>query len=120
MGSYNLSSENEQILLSPKGRLWVDVEAFEEAAAAARRSLDPAAYRAAIELYAGELLPRDLYENWAEARRQDLRATHLSLLVELAGLYEEWGEYRLAIDASASAAVRSCTKLRRLYPSIER
>jgi DNA-binding SARP family transcriptional activator len=41
--------------------LWVDVEAFESAAAAARRSRDPAAYRAAIDLYAGELLPEGRY-----------------------------------------------------------
>ena len=53
-------------MLCPEGQLWVDVEAFEEAAETARRSRDPAAYRAAIELYAGELLPEDRYEEWAE------------------------------------------------------
>src|SRR5215218_2035681 len=55
----------------------------------ARRSKDPAAYRAAIELYSGELLPEDRYEEWAESRRQEVRQTLLSLLVELARLYEE-------------------------------
>ena len=35
----------------------------------ARRSKDPAAYRAALELYSGELLPEDRYEEWAESRR---------------------------------------------------
>jgi DNA-binding SARP family transcriptional activator len=48
---------------------WVDVEAFEEAALAARRAADPATYRAAIDLYAGDLLPEDRYEEWAEERR---------------------------------------------------
>jgi len=48
-----LSLRDEQLLISPEGRLWVDVEAFEEAAATARCSRDPAAYRAAIELYSG-------------------------------------------------------------------
>jgi hypothetical protein len=33
----------------------VDVEAFEETTAAARRSKDPATYRFALDLYAGEL-----------------------------------------------------------------
>ena len=47
-----------------EGDVWVDVEAFEEAAGLARRARDPAAYRAAINLYAGELLPQDRYEPW--------------------------------------------------------
>jgi predicted ATPase/DNA-binding SARP family transcriptional activator/DNA-binding CsgD family transcriptional regulator len=84
-----LSVGGEQLVLCPQGRLWVDVEAFEEAADAARRSKDPAAYRAAIELYSGELLPEDRYEEWTQSRRQGLRQKFLSLLVELARLYEE-------------------------------
>jgi predicted ATPase/DNA-binding SARP family transcriptional activator/DNA-binding CsgD family transcriptional regulator len=86
-----LSVSGEQLLMCPHGQLWVDVEAFEEAVATAHRSKDPAAYRAAIELYSGELLPEDRYEEWAEGRHQELRQTFLSLLVELARLYEERG-----------------------------
>jgi two-component SAPR family response regulator len=59
----------------------VDVEAFEETAAGARRSKDPLAYKAAIELYTGELLPEDRYEVWAHGRREELRRLHLALLV---------------------------------------
>ena len=69
----------------------MDVETFEEAAVTARRSRDPIAFRAAIELYSGELLPEDRYEEWAEVRRQQLRRTFLSLLIELARLCEERG-----------------------------
>ena len=61
--------------MCPQGQLWVDVDAFEEAAETARRSEDPAAYRTAIELYSGELLPEDRYEEWAESRRQELGRT---------------------------------------------
>jgi predicted ATPase/DNA-binding SARP family transcriptional activator/DNA-binding CsgD family transcriptional regulator len=86
-----LSLSGEQLALGAEERLWVDVEAFEEAAATARRSREAAAYRAAIELYSGELLPEDRYEEWAESRRGELRRTLLSLLVELAGLYEARG-----------------------------
>jgi DNA-binding SARP family transcriptional activator len=39
-----LASRGESLALSPKGDLWVDAEAFEEAAKAARRSPDPTAY----------------------------------------------------------------------------
>jgi hypothetical protein len=59
-----------------------------------------AAYRAAIELYAGELLPEDLYEEWTQERRAKLRRTYLELLVELAGLHEEREEYEPASKSS--------------------
>jgi DNA-binding SARP family transcriptional activator len=62
VGSSYLASEEGWLALCPAGALWVDVEAFEEAAATARREREPAAYRAALELYAGELLPADRYE----------------------------------------------------------
>src|SRR5215207_9951441 len=45
-----LHLQDEQLTLCPDSPLWVDVEAFEEAAATARRTRDPGAYRAAIEL----------------------------------------------------------------------
>lgn len=83
--------------LCPDGTLWVDVEAFEDAAATARRGRDPEAYRAAIELYAGELLPEDRYEEWTQERRAELRRTYLELLAELAGLREEREEHEPAI-----------------------
>jgi predicted ATPase/DNA-binding SARP family transcriptional activator/DNA-binding CsgD family transcriptional regulator len=91
IASSYLSVSGEQLVMHPHGQLWVDVEAFEEAAGTARRSKDPAAYRAAIELYSGELLPEDRYEEWAESRRQELKRRFFTLLVELAGLYEERG-----------------------------
>jgi len=50
----------------------VDVDRFERAAADARHVDSAAAYRAALELYAGELLPENLYDDWAEARREEL------------------------------------------------
>jgi predicted ATPase/DNA-binding SARP family transcriptional activator/DNA-binding NarL/FixJ family response regulator len=94
-----LSLQGDQLVLCPSEQLRVDVEAFEETAAAARRSKDPLAYRTAIELYAGELLPEDRYEEWAEARREELRQLHLALLIELASLYEERGKLGPAVEA---------------------
>ncbi len=64
-----LASSGERIVLCPEGNLWVDVEAFEEAAGGARRTKEPAAYEAALDLYAGELLPENRYEEWAEGPR---------------------------------------------------
>jgi DNA-binding SARP family transcriptional activator len=93
-----LASDEGRLALCPGGPLWVDVDSFEEAAATARREREPAAYRAALDLYTGELLPADRYEEWAEGRRQELRRLDLTLLVELAGIYEERGEYTAAIE----------------------
>ena len=73
-------------VLCPGGEVWVDAQAFEMAAATARRARDPAAYRAALDLYAGDVLPEDRYEEWAEPRREELRRLHLVLRLELAGL----------------------------------
>jgi len=75
------------------------VEAFEEATVGARRAQDPAAYRAALDLYAGDLLPEDRYEEWAENRRLELWRLHLTLLIELARLYGERGKYGSAVEA---------------------
>ena len=51
-----LRLRGEQLTLCPDSPLWVDVEAFEEAAVTTRRALEPAAYRATLDLYAGELV----------------------------------------------------------------
>jgi predicted ATPase/DNA-binding SARP family transcriptional activator/DNA-binding CsgD family transcriptional regulator len=98
-GSRYLASEEEQLVLCPGGTLWVDVEAFETAAMTARREREPAAYRVALDLYAGELLPGDRYEEWAEGRRRELRQLNLALLAELADIYKERSEHEAAIDA---------------------
>jgi DNA-binding SARP family transcriptional activator len=98
-----LNLKDEQLVLCPDGQLWVDVDAFEDAAATARRSREPATYRAALELYAGELLPEERYEEWVEGRRAELRQLCLALLNELAALYEGRGEYAMASEALSKA-----------------
>ena len=90
---------DEQLFLCPYETLRVDVDAFQEAATEARRFGEPAAYRRALELYTGDLLPRDRYEEWAEERRAGLRQKYLALLSELAALYEERGDFDRAIEA---------------------
>jgi predicted ATPase/DNA-binding SARP family transcriptional activator/DNA-binding CsgD family transcriptional regulator len=102
-GSRHLASEGDSLVLCPGGDLWVDVDAFEEAVLVARRSRNPAAHRAATETYAGDLLPEDRYEAWAEDRREELRRTYLALLVELSALHEERLERGPAIEALREA-----------------
>jgi DNA-binding SARP family transcriptional activator len=95
-----LRLRSRQLTLCPDSPLWVDAKAFEEAAATARHAIpEPAAFRAAIDLYSGELLPQDRYEAWAEQRRAELRGLYLTLLLEVGALYEERKEFELGIEA---------------------
>jgi DNA-binding SARP family transcriptional activator len=92
--------------LYPDGPIWVDVDAFEEATAAAAGSEEPAAFRAAISLYAGDLLPENLYEDWTEQRRKDLLRSYMALLVGLGALYEKRGEYEKGLQTLKTAVAR--------------
>jgi predicted ATPase/DNA-binding SARP family transcriptional activator len=85
--------------------VWVDVDAFETLAAEARGARTAAGYRAALELYGGELLPEDRYEEWTQTRRAVLRETQLALLVELAGIEAEAGERAAAVQTLQRAIV---------------
>jgi predicted ATPase/DNA-binding SARP family transcriptional activator/DNA-binding CsgD family transcriptional regulator len=124
--SVYLAPQGGQLALCPGGQLWVDLEVFEEAASTARRSRELAAYRMALDLYAGDLLPEDRYEGWAEGHRRRLRETRLSLLLGLAGLHEERGEYGLAAEVLQSVASQEPTNeeshasLMRLYALSDR
>jgi predicted ATPase/DNA-binding SARP family transcriptional activator/DNA-binding CsgD family transcriptional regulator len=98
-GSLYLASEGESLVLCRGGSLWVDVDAYEEAAISARHTRTPSAYQTAIELYTGGLLPQDRHETWAEGRREELRRLYLELLAEMAALYEKQEDLGPAIRA---------------------
>ncbi len=90
--------QGEQLALAPEGSLKVDVTMFEAAAATARYSGDPIRFQQAIDIYAGELLPEDRYEDWAAGRRETLRESYLGLLLDLARLSAATLDYRQAIN----------------------
>jgi predicted ATPase/DNA-binding SARP family transcriptional activator len=98
-----LSLQGEVLSLSAGAPVWTDLGAFSAAVARARESRDPADYRAALDLYRGDLLPDDRFEDWASDRRESLRREHLALLVELAGVLEARGELAPALEALARA-----------------
>ena len=109
VGSHYLASEDERLVLCPQGDLWVDVDAFAQAVATASRSRDPAAYRAALDLFAGELLPADRYEEWTQEKRGELRRVYLDLLVGLARAYEERGDLGRAVETLQVAVTEEPT-----------
>ena len=107
--------------LQPAISLWIDVDVFEHAAAAALGSHDVARHQAAIDLYTGDLLPEDRYEDWCISRREALRETYIALLLAAAKLYERQHEYHLAIESLQRAIdadhtrEEAHTSLMRLY-----
>ncbi len=64
----------------------VDVDEFERGSAQAREAGSAGAYRAALAIYAGELLPENRYEDWVGGRREELEALRRELEEELARL----------------------------------
>ena len=65
MGAESIAVNDEVVRLCPAGGLRIDVDAFEQAAAAARKSGETAALQAALALWTGPLLPEDQYAEWA-------------------------------------------------------
>jgi predicted ATPase/DNA-binding SARP family transcriptional activator/DNA-binding NarL/FixJ family response regulator len=94
-----LQRRDEHVMFFPVGAVEVDADRFQSLARKAKRSGEPATYRRALRLYSGDLLPGDRYEDWAAGRRETLRATYLTLLVELARLCESADDRAGAIAA---------------------
>src|ERR687885_602473 len=89
---------HDLLLLEAPGGLWIDVEAFLAAARTAHEERTLQAYREALRLYTGDLVPEDQYEDWAIASREWLSGLRVTLLVELAGVQEQAGELGAAIE----------------------
>jgi DNA-binding SARP family transcriptional activator len=83
--------QGDLVRLFPDAELTVDAIRFEQLARVALREADPVAAREALTWYRGELLPGDLYEDWASDRREMLRLRRLDLL-RVAGEWRELAE----------------------------
>src|SRR3954454_1228683 len=79
----------------------VDVDRFERAVLEARRARAPAAYRAALAAYGGELLPENRYEDWAAGRRDELASLRAQVADELTSLGAADGGRGLPTDAGS-------------------
>jgi DNA-binding SARP family transcriptional activator len=90
--------------LAPDVRLWLDVEEFERHVQGGHR-LETASeqagaiaeYKLAAELYQGDFLADDPYEEWPVLTREHLRLTYLDLLDRLSRLYLGQGSYAACV-----------------------
>ncbi|GEM_PF-986513 len=113
-------SQQHQVLLRAPGALWIDVSEFEKHAEEAIRSSEIENYERTLSLYEGDLLVEDLYEDWAAAKREQLRALYQDLLMRLARSYESLCDYQhsierlkeiVALDSSNEEAHRGLMRL---------
>ncbi len=118
--------QNQLLILLPGFPVRIDVREFEDAAALALRQEDLVQVDAALERYAGVLLPEDRYEEWSFAPRRELDHLFVSLLHTSATLLDARGNQAGAIDAlRRSLAVdpsseESHVRLMRLYAATGR
>jgi DNA-binding SARP family transcriptional activator len=116
--------------IEPALDIWVDVEVFEEQLKSARQRLAADDYAMAqaelenaIELYQGDFLADDPYEEWAHITREHLRLAYLDCLDQLCCLRFEVGDYRGCVETCLKLlACDNCREdtLRRLMRSSSR
>jgi DNA-binding SARP family transcriptional activator len=82
-----IEAEGGVVELWPGGDLRVDAESFESKVGEALRGADPVEVARAADLYTGELLPEDLYADWAQGPRERLRRLRVKAL-RAAGQWE--------------------------------
>lgn len=103
-------AENGTYRLNPGADIWIDTEAFREHYRLAR-SLESAGqssearreFEKAEELYTGDYLEEDMYEDWTLVRREELRDMYLEVLGRLAHLTRAEGLH--------SDVIRYCHKI---------
>jgi DNA-binding SARP family transcriptional activator len=93
-----LHLRHDMLVLEAPGGLWIDVEAFLAAARDAHERRTPQAYQEALQLYTGDLVPEDHYEDWAIGYREWLSGLRVTLLMRLAGVQEQTGNLGAALD----------------------
>ncbi|MGH2373940.1 MAG: ATP-binding protein, partial [bacterium] len=91
-----LRFEDNQVSLGPA---WVDVEEFEAAAARAEATGDSSDLEAALTLSPRDLLPEDLYEEWATPPRERIQRRVVGLWLLQANRYLARGDLAAATDA---------------------
>ena len=96
--SFYLWFKDDFLVLNSGAVAWMDADAFEKMIQLGRQqghSLDY--YNMALELYKGEFLPEDLYEEWTQQRRHFLRKQYVELLKQVATLYIQQTAHQKAI-----------------------
>ena len=97
--------ERDHYQINPDLKLWLDFEEFERCVKAGRRletagkaAEAMAEYGRAQDLYQGDFLEEDLYEDWTGSSRERIRTEYLDLADRLSEQYAQQGDYPAAIS----------------------
>jgi DNA-binding SARP family transcriptional activator len=91
LGQDRVVLRDDVVILGPNDDVIVDVDDYASAAGAALSSGDPGELRRVHEMWRGDLLPEDLYEDWAAARREHVAGLRVAVAVKLADALVERG-----------------------------
>ena len=104
-----IATRGNLVLLVPPDGLSTDVDAFEQTARDALASRHIKELERAVALYAGDLLPMDLYAAWTRAPRDRLRQLYIDVLLALAQAYQARGDLAAAAEMHRTALERDAT-----------
>lgn len=93
-----LEITDELIRISVPGVITTDIKLFEQSARQGLKNNRPRELEDAVSLYAGDLLPMDLYEEWTQQSREHYRQLYIDVMLTLAEIYERHGELSEAAE----------------------
>jgi DNA-binding SARP family transcriptional activator len=104
VGFQHILFENDGYKINPALKIWIDFDEFEQRVKIGqeleqRQALDQAMaqFGVAESMYSGDFMAEDPYEDWPQARRQNLWQTYLSVAYRLADYYLTQDQYVAAI-----------------------
>lgn len=107
-------SKHGMYRLELPGSAWFDVEVFDQQVTEgvqlyAKKSLTKACQclQRALELYAGDLLQENMYDEWTQRIREAYQKKYVDLLTTLALIYGEQGEYRKSLPLLRRALMKN-------------
>jgi len=106
-GFNSILFEEDRYCLNPAMTMWLDVEEFlrlyqvgQEFEQSGKLEETIQAYESAANLYQGDFLADDLYDEWPVLTRERLRITYLDTLDRLSRIYFNQGQYLACINLS--------------------
>lgn len=93
-----LLTQKKQIILDSPGSLFIDLDEFERLANYALKNNDLKTGQKAVELYRGELLIEDIYEDWIYARRESMQILFRKTATKVAGFYAAENNHQASIE----------------------